>query len=160
MKMPVSHVIERHAAQPGGLLPALHELQDMLGYLPAELVGEIAQGFNISRAEVHGVITFYPDFRTEPTGRHTLRICRAESCQAMGGEALADHARLTLGCDFHAGTRDGQFTLEPVYCLGLCAQSPAVMLDGEPHARITPEKLDRLLETVLQRQHAAERAAP
>ena len=147
-------IIERHAAHPGGLLPALHELQDVLGCLPAEWVDEIAQGFNISRAEVHGVITFYPDFRTEPAGRHTLRICRAESCQARGSETLADHARRKLGCDFHATTADGHVSLEPVYCLGLCAQSPAVMLNGEPHAHITPGKLDSLLEAVLQQKDA------
>lgn len=163
---PLLDIIGRHAARPGGLLPALHELQDTLGHLPAELVGEIAQGFNISRAEVHGVITFYPHFRTVPPGRHTLQVCRAESCQALGGEALADHARRRLGCDFHATTGDGGVSLEPVYCLGLCAQSPAIMLDGEPHARVTPERLDHLLETALRqpgaqgRESCTRRAAP
>jgi len=151
----VPEIIERHAARPGGLLPALHELQEALGHLPADLVGEIARGFNISRAEVHGVISFYPDFRTQPAAPHTLRICRAESCQAVGGDALVEHARHKLGCDFHATSNDGVVALEPVYCLGLCAQSPAVMLDGQPYARLTPEKLDRLLERALQPQDAA-----
>lgn len=142
-------IIARHAARPGGLLPVLHEVQDTLGHVPPGLVAEIADGFNISRAEVHGVMTFYPHFRSEPAAPHTLQVCRAESCQAMGGDALADHARHILGCDFHATTRDGAVRLEPVYCLGLCAQSPAVMLDGEPHARVTPARLDRLLNAAL-----------
>lgn len=146
---PIREIVARHAARAGGLLPALHEVQDLLGYVPAECVQEFAQGFNISRAEVHGVMTFYPHFRGQPAGRHTLQICRAESCQALGADALADHARTRLGCDFHATTAGGTVTLEPVYCLGLCAQSPAIMLDGEPHARVTPEGLDRLLDTVL-----------
>lgn len=142
-------IIERHAAQPGGLLPALHELQDVLGHLPAPLVPDIAEGFNISRAEVHGVISFYPDYRSEPAGRHVLRLCRAEACQAMGGEALARHAREKLNCEFHTTSAGGAITLEPVYCLGLCAQSPAVMFDGRPYARLTPQKLDALIDEAL-----------
>lgn len=151
----IHEIIGRHATEPGGLLPALHELQDTLGYLPASLLGDIAEGFNISRAEVHGVISFYPDFRTQPTGRHVLRLCRAEACQAMGGDTLAQHARQRLACDFHDTTPDGAVTLEPVYCLGLCAQSPAGMLDGQPYARLTPATLDRLLESVQQHGDAA-----
>ena len=142
-------IIGRHAAQAGGLLPALHELQDYLGHLPRELVPEIAEGFNISRAEIHGVISFYPDFRSEPVGRHVLRLCRAEACQAVGGEALAQHALRRLGCEFHSTTTNGALTVEPVYCLGLCAQSPAAMLDGQPYARLTREKLDALLDKAL-----------
>ncbi|MFA7670492.1 MAG: formate dehydrogenase subunit gamma, partial [Burkholderiaceae bacterium] len=139
-------IIQRHAGLPGGLLPALHELQDTLGHVPDALVSDIAQGFNISRAEVHGVISFYPDFRRAPAGNHILEVCRAESCQAKGGDALADQARRRLGCDFGV-TGAGDVSLEVVYCLGLCAQSPAIMLDGHPHAHVTPEKLDHLLET-------------
>ena len=136
--------------QPGALLPILHAVQDELGCIPADAVPAIAEALNLSRAEVHGVITFYPHFRAEPAGRHVLAVCRAESCQAMGGDGLADHARRALGCDFHGTTADGAFTLEPVYCLGLCAQSPAVMLDGQPHARVTPDKLGRLLARAAQ----------
>ena len=131
--------------QPGPLLPVLHAVQHELGCIPAEAVQTIAEALNLSRAEVHGVITFYPHFRSAPAGRHVIEICRAESCQAMGGEQLAEHARHALGCDFHASTPDGEFTLEPVYCLGLCAQSPAIMIDGQPKARVTRDKLDRLL---------------
>lgn len=136
--------------QPGALLPILHAVQDELGCIPADAVPAIAEALNLSRAEVHGVITFYPHFRGKPAGRHVLEVCRAESCQAMGGDGLADHARQALGCDFHGTTADGAFTLEPVYCLGLCAQSPAVMIDGQPHARVTPDKLGRLLARAAQ----------
>ena len=138
-------VVARHANRPGGLLPALHEIQDRLGYIPPELNNEIAAGFNISRAEVHGVISFYPDFRTTPSAPHRLAICRAESCQAMGGGALVEHASRTLGCNFHEKSSNGEVALEPVYCLGLCAQAPALMLDGVPHAKVTPAKLNELL---------------
>lgn len=143
-----ARVSTRLQHQPGALLPILHEIQHELGYIPPEAVPTIAAALNLSRAEVHGVITFYPHFRSEPAGRHTLEVCRAESCQAMGGEALAVHARRRLGCDFHATSADDEFSLEPVYCLGLCAQSPAVMIDGRPHARVTPDRLDRLLASV------------
>lgn len=140
-----ARIVARLKDQPGPLLPVLHAVQHELGCIPAEAVQTIAEALNLSRAEVHGVITFYPHFRSAPAGRHVIEICRAESCQAMGGEQLADHARHALGCDFHASTPDGEFTLEPVYCLGLCAQSPAIMIDGQPKARVTRDKLDRLL---------------
>jgi len=130
---------------PGALLPILHAIQAELGCIPPATVQTVAETLNLSRAEVHGVITFYPHFRSAPAGRHVVEICRAESCQAMGGERLAEHARSRLSCDFHGTTADGGVTLEPVYCLGLCAQSPAVAVDGRAHARMTPEKLDRLL---------------
>jgi formate dehydrogenase subunit gamma len=142
----VNDIVTRMRDMPGALLPMLHAIQDELGHIPADAVPEIAAALNLSRAEVHGVMTFYPHFRSEPGARHTLEVCRAESCQAMGGEALAGHARTRLGCDFHAISADGAFALEPVYCLGLCAQSPAVMLDGQPHARVTAARLDRLLD--------------
>lgn len=145
---------ERLQGQRGALLPILHAVQDELGCIPADAVPAIAEALNLSRAEVHGVLTFYPHFRTEPAGRHVLEVCRAESCQAMGGERLAEHARETLGCDFHGTSADGAVTLEPVYCLGLCAQSPAVMLDGQPHARVTPDKLGRLLSRATQSDEA------
>ncbi|HWL27445.1 MAG TPA: formate dehydrogenase subunit gamma [Burkholderiaceae bacterium] len=138
--------LQRYAGQQGNLLPALHAIQDALGCIPSRAVPLIATALQLSRAEVHGVISFYPHFRQTPAAPVVLHVCRAESCQAMGGEALADHARHTLGCDFHGTTTDGAMTLEPVYCLGLCAQSPAIMLNGRVHARMTPQKLDRLLE--------------
>jgi formate dehydrogenase subunit gamma len=139
-------VCGRHGNRPDELIEILHEVQDELGCVPESVIPVIAKAINLSRAEVHGVISFYPHFRQTPAAPVVLQVCRAESCQAMGGEALADHARHTLGCDFHATTADGAMTLEPVYCLGLCAQSPPVMLNGRVHARMTPQKLDRLLE--------------
>jgi len=138
-------VLTRFEGQQGTLLPILHAIQQVLGYIPAISVPVLAQALQRSRAEIQGVISFYPHFRQTPAGRHVLGICRAEACQAMGGEALAESARQQLGCDFHSTRSDGGVTLEPVYCLGLCAQSPALMLDGQPHARMNPEKLDALL---------------
>jgi len=140
-----ARIAQAHRDEPGALLPILHAVQAELGCIPPETVQVLAETLNLSRAEVHGVITFYPHFRSAPAGRHVVEICRAESCQAMGGERLAEHARARLGCDFHATTADGGVTLEPVYCLGLCAQSPSVAVNGRAHARMTPEKLDRLL---------------
>ena len=142
----VRHILGELKDRPGALLEALHALQGTFGYVPAEAVAPLAQGLNLSRAEVHGVLTFYHDLRTRPPGRHVLRLCRAESCQAMGAEALAEPARARLGVDFHESTADGRFSLEAVFCLGLCACSPALMLDGRPYGRVTPECLDALLE--------------
>ncbi len=141
----VQRAIDTHAQRPGGLLPLLHEIQEALGYVPPPALGGIAKALNLSRAEVYGVVTFYPDFRSAPPGRHVLKVCRAEACQAMQGDALANHARKRLGVDFHQTTADGAVTLEPVYCLGNCACSPAVMWDGEIYGRVTPEGMDALL---------------
>jgi formate dehydrogenase subunit gamma len=145
----VDAAITRQRTRPGALLPLLHDVQAALGYIPAAAVAPIARALNLSRAEVHGVITFYHHFRQTPPGRHVLRICQAEACQSMGAAALTAHAQQRLGCALHQTTADGAFTLEPVYCLGLCAQSPTCMLDDDVHARMTPQKLERLL-------HAAE----
>ena len=130
---------------PGALLPVLHGVQDALGYIPADAVGEIARGLNLSRAEVHGVVTYYHHFRSEPAGRHVIQMCRAEACQSMGSEALWAHACTHLGRAGHGTTEDGTFTLEPVYCLGLCASSPAMAVNGQVHARVDPAKFDRLV---------------
>ncbi|MGO3131534.1 MAG: formate dehydrogenase subunit gamma [Alcaligenes sp.] len=139
--------VQEHAGQKGNLLPILHTIQDRLACIPESVVPVLAEQLALSRAEIHGVISFYAHFRTQPHATHTLEICRAEACQARGGLELTAHARRRLNCDFHENSDDGQYTLEPVYCLGLCAQSPAVMLDGVPHARVTPEKLDALLRS-------------
>ena len=142
----VSSIAARHVARPGGLLPALHAIQDELGYVPAEAVPAVAEAFNISRAEVHGVISFYHLFRTTPPGRSTLYLCRAEACQAMGARALEEHTKERLGIGFHETTADGRISLEPIYCLGNCACSPAVMIDDFVYGRVTPQRLDALLE--------------
>lgn len=138
--------VQRHKGQNGNLLPILHAIQHALGCIPASAVPVLAEALRLSRAEIHGVIRFYPHFRQTPAAPVVLQVCRAESCQAMGGNQLAEHARQRLGCDFHGTSSNQAVTLEPVYCLGLCAQSPAVMINGRPHARVTPEKLDRLLQ--------------
>jgi len=133
---------------PGALLPILHAIQDELGYIPPESVVDISEVLGISRAEIHGVVTFYPHFRTRSAGRHHVQICRAESCQAMGADKLIEHATRSLACTLGETTPDGRVTVEPVYCLGLCAQSPAITIDGRPHARVTPEKFDVLIKAM------------
>ena len=139
-------ITARYRDVPGGLLPLLHALQEALGYIPAAAVPAIARGLQLSRAEVHGVISFYHDFRSEPAGKHILQICRAEACQAMGSRALEAHAKQRLGIDYGDTTADGAISLEPVYCLGNCACSPSVRLDDEIHARVDPARLDTLLD--------------
>lgn len=141
----VDEAIAQHAKRPGALLVVLHAIQDRLGFVPPDSLPRIAQALNLSRAEVHGVITFYHDFRTSPPGRHIVRLCQAESCQSMGSEALATHAKARLGLDFHQTSANGAVTLEPVYCLGNCACSPALTIDGRVHGRVTPQRFDRLV---------------
>lgn len=141
----VAAVIEQWKDWPGALLPILHGVQDALGYIPPESVPTIAGELNLSRAEVHGVISFYHYFRQTPPGRHTIHLCRAESCQSLNGAALEAHAKARLGIDYHETTQDGAFSLEPVYCLGNCACSPALMIDGEVHGRVSPERFDEIL---------------
>jgi len=133
------------ATTPGELLPMLHKIQDTIGFIPAESIGDIAGSFNLSRAEVHGVVTFYHHFRTTPPALHQIQICRAEACQSMGGEQLAAHASKALGCEFHGKSADGKFGLEPVYCLGQCATSPAMMINDDIFARVTAERFDKIV---------------
>ena len=132
----------------GPLLPILHEVQQEFGYVPQEAMPVIAEELNLSRAEVHGVVTFYHDYRDHPAGRHVLKLCRAEACQSMGGDALAERVMALLGIDFHQTTLDGGVTLEPVYCLGLCACAPAVMLDGELYGRVDDQTAAELVAEV------------
>jgi formate dehydrogenase subunit gamma len=134
------------AATPGALLPVLHALQAEFGYIPDVAVPAIASELNLSRAEVHGVISFYHLFRTKPAGNKTVYLCRAESCQAMGGAALEAHAKQSLGINFHETTADGAITLEPVYCLGNCACSPAIMIDDQLHSRVDAKLFDVLVK--------------
>lgn len=142
----IKAIIEGLKDKPGPLLPILHAIQDRLGYVPPDTVPVIARDLNLSRAEVHGVITFYHYFRETPPGRQTVYVCRAESCQAMGSEALEEHARQRLGVDYHENTADGGFTLEPVYCLGNCACSPSIMVGKDVYGRVTPERFDEILD--------------
>lgn len=141
----VSAIVEDLRVKPGALLPILHRVQDEIGYIPPEALPIIAEGLNISRAEVHGVVSFYPYFRSEPAGCNTIQICRAESCQAMGSRALEVHAQKSLEIDFHQTTADGELTLEPVYCLGNCACSPAVRVGNTIHGHVDEKKFDLIV---------------
>lgn len=137
--------IARHKAMPGALLPLLHAIQDDLGYVPKDAYLPISKALALSVAEVHGVVTFYHHFRRHPAGRHILQICRAESCQAMGSDKLEAAIKTKLGIDYHQTTADGAITLEPIYCLGNCACSPAVMLDDEVYGRMDLQKMTELI---------------
>lgn len=137
----ITAILDAHRNQTGALLPILHKIQDSLGYIPPDSVAQIASALNLSRAEVHGVITFYHHFRTTPPAKHSIHICCAEACQSMGAERLTRHAEASL-----AQVKTSDCELHPIYCLGLCANSPAMMIDDELHARVTPEKFDKLLE--------------
>ena len=141
----VRRIVSDLKGRPGPLLEVLHAIQASLGYVPEGAVPLVAQGLNISRAEVHGVVTFYHYFRRTPPGKHVVSLCRAESCQALGGDDLAAHAKRKLGVDFHETTADGEFSLEPIYCLGNCACSPAAMVDDRLYGRLTPERFDEML---------------
>ena len=141
-------IVQEFQALEGPLLPILHGIQEEFGYVPQEALPVIASALNLSRAEVHGVVSFYHDFRREPAGRHVLKLCQAESCQAMGSDAVAARIKQLLGIDFHETTADGAVTLEPVYCLGLCACSPSAMLDGEVIGRLDDDRIDEIVEAV------------
>jgi len=138
-------VIDACKSMPGAMLPILHGIQEAVGYIPPDAIPMIADELNLSRAEVHGVITYYHHFRQQPAGKRLVQLCRAEACQARGAEALVAHAKAVLGCDFHQTTADGEVTLEPVYCLGQCAVGPNMTIGDELHARITPQKFDALI---------------
>jgi formate dehydrogenase subunit gamma len=141
-------VIEGVNGLEGPLLPILHGIQEEFGFVPGESLPVIAEALNISNAEVHGVVTFYHDYRRAPAGRHVLKLCRAEACQSMGGDAISARIQQLLGIGFHETAADGSVTLEPVYCLGLCACSPSAMLDGEVIGRLDAEKLDEIVAEV------------
>jgi formate dehydrogenase subunit gamma len=143
----VLEVTARLKELPGALLPVLHGVQGALGYVPEDAVPLIAGELNLSRADVHGVISFYHYFRQKPAGKHVIYLCRAESCQAMGAAVLEKHIKQRLQLDFHQTTADGAYTLEPVYCLGNCACSPAMMVDDELKGRMSPERFDAWLKT-------------
>jgi formate dehydrogenase subunit gamma len=138
-------IIAEHARQEGATLVILHALQEAFGYVPEAAIPMVAQALNLSRAEVHGVFTFYHDFRHKPAGRHVLKLCRAEACQAAGGDALAARAEAKLGVSLGNTTADDRGTLEPIYCLGLCSTAPAAMLDGRLVGRLDEKRIDALV---------------
>jgi len=141
----VTCALQKFADTPGGLLPLLHDVQASLGHIPKDCVAAIAGGMGLSRAEVHGVISFYHDFHDQPRGRTTIHVCRAEACQAMGSRALEQHVKTRLGIDYGDTTRDMRYSLEPVYCLGNCSCSPSVRIGDEVYARVDAERFDELL---------------
>lgn len=138
-------IIAEQAGAEGPALPILHALQETFGCVPEAAVPLVAETLNLSRAEVHGIVTFYHDFRREPAGRHVLKLCRAEACQAAGGDALAERAEKRLGVALGQTTADHRVTLEATYCLGLCATAPSAMLDGRVCGRLDERRLDALL---------------
>ncbi|MDR3530843.1 MAG: formate dehydrogenase subunit gamma [Rhodopila sp.] len=141
-------IIAAHTGMEGSALPILHALQDAFGCIPMETEPLVASALNISRAEVHGIVTFYHEFRRKPPGRHVLRVCRAEACQSVGADAVAAHLRAALAVDWLGTSADGAVTLEPVFCLGLCATGPSALLDGQPVGRLNAARIDRMLETL------------
>jgi len=138
--------IQEYQDKPGALLPLMHAIQDDLGFVPEESYKPISKAYNLSVAEIHGFVTFYHHFRTHLPGKNILQICRAESCQAMGSEKLENYCLEKLGIDYHQTTKDNSITLEPVYCLGNCACSPAMMMNEEVIGRVTPEKIDQIIK--------------
>ena len=143
----VSRALQKSGAQPGPLLEILHAVQDDLGHVPAAAVPLIAEALNLSRAEVHGVVSFYHHFRGEKPGTTVVQLCRAEACQSMNARALEEHAARKLGVPCGETTPDGRVTLEAVYCLGNCACAPSMMVNGELHGRVTPARFDELVST-------------
>jgi len=137
-------IVQQKKSLDGALMPILHALNDEFGYVDASVVPVIAEELNLSRAEVHGVLTFYHDFRKEPAGRHVVKVCRAEACQSMAGRELEEHIKHHLKVELGGTTADKRVTFEAVYCLGLCACAPSMMVDGKLHARMTPAKFDKI----------------
>ncbi len=144
-------IIAAHAQQEGAAIPVLRALQEAFGYVPREAIPMVAATLNLSRAELQGVVTFYHDFRDAPPGAHVLKLCRAEACQSMGADALAARARQQLRIDWGETSADGRVTLEPVFCLGLCACAPAAMFDGKLFGAVDHARLDALLDQARQK---------
>ena len=144
----IEAIVDEHINLEGPLLPILHAVQEDLGCIPQEALPVIANKLNLSRAEVHGVMSFYHDFREQPAGRHVVKICRAEACQSMGGDAIAEHAKSSFKIGFGETAPDGSVTLEAVYCLGLCACAPAAMVDGKVVGRVDEARIDAISSEV------------
>ncbi len=139
-----AQIIADHQHLAGATMPILHAVQEVFGFVPEPVVPMIAESLNLSRAEVHGVVTFYHDFRREPPGRHVIKLCAAEACQSMGSEALAAYAEQKLGLEMGETSADGRVTLEPIYCLGLCACAPSALIDGRLVGRLDRDTIDEI----------------
>jgi formate dehydrogenase subunit gamma len=142
----LNELIAQYREVPGGLLPLLHAIQDAFGYVPSDAIPQVAQALQQTRADIHGVISFYQHFRTTPPGTHTLQLCRAEACQARGGRSLEEHVKGVLGVGYHQTTADQEFSLEPVYCLGNCACGPSIQLNDEIYGQVDTERFDALVD--------------
>jgi formate dehydrogenase subunit gamma len=140
-----ARIVSARASERGAAIPIFHALMERFGYVDRSIVPVVAEATNLSRAEIHGTLTFYHDFRDHPPGRRTIKVCRAEACQSMGARAMHERLRRELGVDWHGTTSDGAITIEPVYCLGLCANAPALLVDGEPVGGVDDDRLDELL---------------
>ncbi|CAN5904709.1 formate dehydrogenase subunit gamma [soil metagenome] len=141
-------IILSHAGREGALLPILHDIQSAFGFVPTLAIPVIAHALNLTRAEVHGVVSFYHDFREKPAGRHVLKLCRAEACQSVNGEDLAQQVLDRFNLEWGGTTPDGRLTVEAIYCLGLCASGPSAMLDGEPMGRLTVASIDDIAREI------------
>jgi formate dehydrogenase subunit gamma len=141
----VDDILDQHKGTEGAMLPILHAVQAEFGHIPQEALPIIAKALNISRAEAHGVMSFYHDFREKPAGTHVVKLCRAEACQAVGADRVAAHAKQELGVDWHGTTADGKVTLEPIFCLGLCACGPAAIVDGKLIGRVDEAKFSQII---------------
>jgi formate dehydrogenase subunit gamma len=141
----IEAIVEANHKLAGATLPILHAIQARFGYIPDEAIPIIAEGLNLSRAEIHGVVTFYADFRTKPPGKFILQVCRGEACQAKGGGDLEQHAKHIIGCDFHETSADQTITLEPVFCLGNCGCSPSIRVGDEVFGRVDAERFDEIV---------------
>lgn len=144
----VGEIIDRHAAMEGSALPILHAIQEAFGYVPSEAIPMVAEALNRTRAEIHGVVTFYHDFRTTPAGRHVVRVCKAEACKSMGSPQIVAAFEAALGQKLGSTSEDGGITLEAVYCLGLCASAPNAMIDGRPAGRLEPKAVAELVAEI------------
>ena len=140
-----TRIVERRSQEKGATLPILHDLMARFGFVDKTIVPVLASALNLSRAEIHGAITFYHDFKDHPPGRHTIKVCRAEACQSQGALAMSNELKRKLGVDWHGTTGDGAITIEPVYCLGLCACAPAVLVDNEPMGNVDVHAVDALI---------------
>ncbi len=156
----IETIVEHHRQRPGATLPILHDIQHEYGYIPAEAIQLIATGLNLSRAEIHGVISFYADFRTTPPGKHIIQVCRGEACQAKGGQHLEAHAQQTLATEFHQTNADRSVSLEPVYCLGNCGCSPSVRIGNSVYGRVSPQRFDELVGSLDSTQPAGNHNSP
>jgi formate dehydrogenase subunit gamma len=147
-EMQATEILRRHDGREGALLPILHDVQAAFGCVPSEAVPFVAHALNLTRAEVHGVVSFYHDFRDRPAGQHVLKLCRAEACQSMNGEAFAHRLLERFGLEWGGTTPDGRLTVEPTYCLGLCACAPSALLDGEPMARLSSASIEEIAQEI------------